>query len=96
MARVGLTSRSLQEKSFFFFPGAQLSGLPAASMHRGNVSSCMCMFVCALVFIVKWGSNVLTEIFGKIFLVFLIWVISGLRVRCKGLIKFKMWVHFGV
>lgn len=29
------TSLSLQEKSFFFFPGAQFSGRPAASEHTG-------------------------------------------------------------
>lgn len=31
-----LTRRSAQEKSFFFLPGAQLAGRPAASVRRGQ------------------------------------------------------------
>lgn len=48
-----LTSRSLQEKSFFFFPGAQFSGLPAASVHRGEVRSRVYMFVCVFLYVLK-------------------------------------------
>lgn len=59
---LGLTSLSLQEKSFFFFPGAQFSGLPAASVHRGNVRKCVCLIVCVLLCCLEsseWNQTVL-------------------------------------
>lgn len=34
-----LTRRSAQEKSFFFLPGAQLAGRPAASVRRVTLST---------------------------------------------------------
>lgn len=39
VSAVPLTSRSLQEKSFFFLPGAQLTGRPAASVAEERESS---------------------------------------------------------
>lgn len=54
---LGLTSLSLQEKSFFFLPGAQFSGLPAASVHRGNVKTCVCKFVSLLLYFCLFGNQ---------------------------------------